>query len=282
MQRLQTERKAHAFYMLAEKERQRREAEFQKRIQDEQARAEKCAEIQRILDKANNDVATQYLENVLLDGIGTTADLESREYIKQQAAELDLKASEKTEDDGETLVQDLLQDCVFYGVERKLQQEKFQQKQRAYLLAAHDAIYNHLGTLPLQRAKPNAEKLARDIINSIIDAVVPISPVSAAKSLEDIPMQEAQYTIKQVLKQVLSESSSEEEDEQQAMLKTIAKEMNTRLVKFKDQDSVWSDLDEQDMEPDAGTDLELDGGPGSDWFSQTVVIESDDDFQDKE
>jgi hypothetical protein len=272
--------------MLAEKERQHREAAYQGKLQYEQEQARKCSEIHRTLERADTDVVTIYLENILLDGIDKTVEDESRQYIQKKAVELDLKASSPTieidsDDQNETIIEDLLQECVYPSVHKKLQREKIQRKQKAYLLAAHDAVYKHFETLaiPVRRSQQPGEQLAQEIIQSIIDAVVPKSPASSVASLEDVPMQEAESTIKKVLKQILSETedSEEQDGEEQVMLKSIVKNINDKLVKFAFDESEMQHEYQEDTEEMGEEEQETVEQYDGEWFSKTIIIESDDE-----
>lgn len=83
--RLQNEKQSQALYLLAERERYRREAEnFGESSCEEQFK---------------NDSVSLYLENVLLEGINRAFDENSRSVIREMAQKIDLKAKKEIEID---------------------------------------------------------------------------------------------------------------------------------------------------------------------------------------
>lgn len=81
LNRLNTEKQAHALYLLVERERYRREAE--------NLGETKCEK------EFRDDSITVYLENILLEGINRAFDENSRHVIKEMAQNIDKKAEKK-------------------------------------------------------------------------------------------------------------------------------------------------------------------------------------------
>ena len=89
MLRLQDERKAHAFALLAERERARREAAEAGRRQIERHRRRELDEIFRQLVKVNQDSVETYLEDIVKEGIDWVSEKETKEYVMSLADKID-------------------------------------------------------------------------------------------------------------------------------------------------------------------------------------------------
>lgn len=89
MTRLQDERKAHAFALLAERERSEREAVETGRRQDERQRRRELDEVFRHIVKVNQDSVEAYLEDIVKEGIDWVSEKEAKEYVLALADKID-------------------------------------------------------------------------------------------------------------------------------------------------------------------------------------------------
>uniref|UniRef100_A0A3Q2XJD5 Cilia- and flagella-associated protein 91 n=1 Tax=Hippocampus comes TaxID=109280 RepID=A0A3Q2XJD5_HIPCM len=86
--RLQEERRIHAFTLLAERERLRREAEESGRRQAEERRRREDDQIFREVVKVHQETVDLYFEDIILDTMEITADQQAREEIRRVAKEV--------------------------------------------------------------------------------------------------------------------------------------------------------------------------------------------------
>lgn len=93
LERLQEERKAHAMVLLAERERDRRETWTKTQAEIDIEKRKQCEELYRNVFKAEHDVVTTYLENVLMEGITELSEEEARAYIRKTAKKIDVAAT---------------------------------------------------------------------------------------------------------------------------------------------------------------------------------------------
>lgn len=87
--RLKDERKAHAFALLAERDRTKREAEEAGRRQLEEQRRREHDEMFRQIVKVNQDTVELYLEDIIKEGIEWTSDTEARKQIAETTDKMD-------------------------------------------------------------------------------------------------------------------------------------------------------------------------------------------------
>lgn len=90
--RLKDERKAHAFALLAERERSKREAAEAGRRQMEEQRRREHDEMFRQIVKVNQDSVELYLEDIIKEGIEWVSEAQARQYIHDTAEKVDQAA----------------------------------------------------------------------------------------------------------------------------------------------------------------------------------------------
>ncbi|XP_033211672.1 cilia- and flagella-associated protein 91-like isoform X2 [Belonocnema kinseyi] len=150
--RLQDERRAHAFALLAERERAKRETAEAGRRQVERHRRRELDEIFRQMVKVNQDSVETYLEDIIKEGIDWVSEKEAKEYVMTLADKIDrvskYAAANAAELDEEEMVSDMVYNFVLPEVEKEIVRKKIRDKQRGYLGAAHAAIYNEILDLP--------------------------------------------------------------------------------------------------------------------------------------
>ncbi|KAG5679259.1 hypothetical protein PVAND_008839 [Polypedilum vanderplanki] len=210
--RLQGEKRAHAMYLLAERERYRREAEtLGKKDFD---------------DQFKNDAITLYLENILLDGINRAVDDDSCEYIRKVARKLDKKASKtvtfheaieefsnesNTEDvsdvyeiPDENVVVELLKDNMVPQIMDRIKNEQKIAHQKKLLMQAHiDLYFDEFEQIKFEEKQ--------EICSSILDEI--IQNATYEEEIEEISefkpsrqnSAEAEALASQIVEQILNE-----------------------------------------------------------------------------
>uniref|UniRef100_A0A8D9A4S6 Protein MAATS1 n=2 Tax=Cacopsylla melanoneura TaxID=428564 RepID=A0A8D9A4S6_9HEMI len=119
--RLQDERNAHADSLLAERQRELREAIESGKRQREIERRKEFDEMFKQIVKIKQDSVDNYLESVLMDSVQCTSDDQARRFIQEKAKVIDLQAQEaflrrdKMED--EAIIADLLYNVAIPEVE---------------------------------------------------------------------------------------------------------------------------------------------------------------------
>ncbi|XP_067008009.2 cilia- and flagella-associated protein 91-like [Anabrus simplex] len=152
--RLQDERRAHAFAMLAERERYRREAAEAGRRQAEERRRREHDEMFKQVVKVHQDTVDLYLEDIIVESMNWVAEAEARLYIKEVVKTIDQAAHEAHHRgnaiEEEELVADLINNFVVPEVQKEMVRKKIKARQEKYLRAAHEAIYNKLDPMKHQ------------------------------------------------------------------------------------------------------------------------------------
>lgn len=87
--RLREERRAHALVLLAERERNRREAEEAGRRQLERNRRRELDEMFRQVVKVNQDSVEAYLEDIIKEGIDWVSEEQAKQYVVELADKID-------------------------------------------------------------------------------------------------------------------------------------------------------------------------------------------------
>lgn len=179
--------------MLAEQERYKREAAALGKQQLDEKITRECEEMHRSIMKDNYDTATMYLENILCDGIDTIAENDSRYYIKKVAKRIDSQATKAiktaTPADKKETTFGLLNTFVIPELHKILSDEEQKSKQRARLVAAHDAIHNTIDEIiPIPSVN---EILVSTIVDPIVDHV-PATP--KPESIESLTNEEIKVT----------------------------------------------------------------------------------------
>ncbi|ETE67009.1 AMY-1-associating protein expressed in testis 1, partial [Ophiophagus hannah] len=130
--RLQDERRIHAFAMLAERQRQMREAEESGRRQ---------------VVKVHQKTVDSYLEDVILNSMESTAEEQSREEIQRMAVEINNIAYEmetrQSNLQSEEIVAELVYSFLIPEVRKMTIKEKVRQAQRKHIHAAHQIIHGN-------------------------------------------------------------------------------------------------------------------------------------------
>ncbi|XP_046612988.1 cilia- and flagella-associated protein 91-like isoform X1 [Neodiprion virginianus] len=163
--RLKDERKAHAFALLAERERTKREAEEAGRRQLEEQRRRECDEMFRQMVKVNQDTVELYLEDIIKEGIEWVSDAEAKQYILETADKVDKTlqyANEHAQGLAEQeMVSDMIYNFVLPDVDKQIVRKRMLERQASYLKNAHAAIYNKILELPpIERKTPSTEPTA--------------------------------------------------------------------------------------------------------------------------
>nr|CAD7453770.1 unnamed protein product [Timema tahoe] len=149
--RLQDERKAHAFAILATRERHRREAAEAGRRQAEERRRREHDEMFKQTLKVHQDTVDLYLEDVILDALDWVSEQEARQHVRQMARRIDEAAYEAHSRSGyleqEEMVADMIHNYVLPEVQKRLVRDKMERRQKKYLSEAHDTIYQKMEEL---------------------------------------------------------------------------------------------------------------------------------------
>ncbi|XP_047118419.1 cilia- and flagella-associated protein 91-like [Schistocerca piceifrons] len=145
MTRLQDERRAHAFALLAERERTLRECVEAERRQAEERRRREHDEVFKQLMKVSQDTVDTYLEDIILESMDWMPKSQAREYIKEVAKKIDRAAEEAHVRNDileqEELVSSLIHTFVIPEAEKIQARKQIRLQQEKYLRVAHAAIY---------------------------------------------------------------------------------------------------------------------------------------------
>lgn len=213
LHRLEGEKRAHALYLLAERERYSRTAATLGRVEFE--------------EQFRSDAITLYLENILIEGIHRAADDNSREYIRTVARKIDRKASKtvtfdeqveqysdesNTEDvfdeslreeeiPDEKVVMELLKENMVPQIMDRIKNEQLLSQQKKYLMAAHyDLFHEEFENDKLQLER----QMCVDILNDIIELAA-VDDSSPAESCDSSSSKEAEVLAAEIVSQVLNE-----------------------------------------------------------------------------
>ncbi|KAF0299324.1 Cilia- and flagella-associated protein 91 [Amphibalanus amphitrite] len=148
--RLQEERRIHAFVLMAERERQRREAAEAGLRQRQLRRRREMDEIFKRTMKVHQQSVDTYLEDVILESTERTADQQARKHVRELAAHLndivhDLEQHPRDEWQSEELVSELVHSFVLPEVQRKETRARLRRHQQRHLAAARDTVLAELG-----------------------------------------------------------------------------------------------------------------------------------------
>ncbi|XP_061735152.1 cilia- and flagella-associated protein 91 isoform X1 [Nerophis ophidion] len=142
--RLQEERRIHAFTLLAERERLRREAEESGKRQTEERRRLEDDEIFRQVVQVHQETVDLYFEDVILDTMEITADQQAREEIRRVAKEVNdiAYAIEESRNNlqSEEIVSELVYSFLIPEVEKISVRQRVQERQRRHLLAVRSIV----------------------------------------------------------------------------------------------------------------------------------------------
>lgn len=213
LHRLEGEKRAHALYLLAERERYSRQAATMGKSEFE--------------EQFRNDAITLYLENILLEGVHRATDDNSREYIRKVAKQIDRKASKSvtfdedvdqfsdesnTEDVSEgsgklaeipqqKVVIELLKDNMLPKIINRIKNEHLLVRQKKFLMSAHHDLFKE----EFEEAKLEQErKLCAEILNDFIE-IATAECLSPAESVESQESKQAGELASQIVTQILNE-----------------------------------------------------------------------------
>lgn len=179
LQRLDGEKRSHAMYLLAERERYCRQAAKMGKLEfDEQFK---------------NDAITLYLENILIEGIQRASDEdETRHYIREVARKIDRRANknvtfhdeteefscesntESVSNDSEEIneipdqqvVMEMLKVNMMPQILNRIKSEQMVLKQRKYLSAAHQVLFREEFE---RKRREDDKKLCLEMFDEILD-----------------------------------------------------------------------------------------------------------------
>ncbi|KAK5665964.1 hypothetical protein QVD99_007584 [Batrachochytrium dendrobatidis] len=197
--RLREERRIDAMVMLAERTRKIREAEESGKRQSEMQQREQEDEIFKQVMQVHQETVDTYLQDIVSENIGSTADQQARIQAQEYATKIDhisqLLVTRDAESGTCNMIEDLVSSFLFPHVERQMLKSKVQQDQEKYLLAAHDAVFIAL---------VEKEKLLQDSISNESQ-----QPVQSEPSLQD--MNDKNKTAPQTPKEIDNDSQNTHE-----------------------------------------------------------------------
>ncbi|XP_064185746.1 cilia- and flagella-associated protein 91-like isoform X2 [Anguilla rostrata] len=145
LERLQEERRIHAFTLLAERQRRLREAEESGRRQAEERRRREEDEIFRQVVQVHQATVDLYLEDVILGAIEKTADEQAREEIHRMAEEINDIAYAMEESltsvRSEELVAELVYSFLIPEVQKITVRNRVKTSQQQHVRAARHIIH---------------------------------------------------------------------------------------------------------------------------------------------
>lgn len=213
LRRLEGEKRAHALYLLAERERYSRTAATMGKAEFE--------------EQFRNDAITLYLENILLEGVNRADDDSPRDFVRKVAKSIDRKASKvvtfderveqysdesNTEDVSEgsapaddipdkKVVIELLKENMMLQIMDRIKNEQMLLQQKKYLMAAHEDLFR----AELAEAKLELEtKLCADIVNDMLESAMSQEFIRV-ESVERRDSSEAGELAAQIVEQILNE-----------------------------------------------------------------------------
>jgi hypothetical protein len=148
LERLQEERRVHAFLLLAERQRRMREAEESGQRQREERMRRIHDELFKQTVRVHGGTVDSFLEEVILTSLDSTADQQARLEIRRQADTINTIAHQfiHTEESGKELAAELVYSFLLPEVEKQSTREKIHRDQCRHLLAAHRIIHSPLPT----------------------------------------------------------------------------------------------------------------------------------------
>lgn len=215
--RLEGEKKAHALYLLAERERYSR-----------QARDFGNADFE---DQFRNDAMTLYLENILCEGVHRVTEDSKRSFVRNVAKKIDKKASrtvtfqetveEEFSDESNTeeilntfdktvpdqnVVIELLKENIVPLIIDRIKNEQLVAQQRKYLCNAHVDLFKQ----EYERAKIEQERqVCVEILNDIVFEATERAQsswlTSPAESYDTCDSKEAERLATQIVAEILNE-----------------------------------------------------------------------------
>lgn len=187
LKQLQEERKAHALYLLAERERYERESTELGSVESDPEVEQKINIHYRNL-KSQYDAISRYLETILIEGIDRVSE-NPRQFVRKVARKIDRQVSRsfdsesdsKSTGDDDSEIQnvgfsekeiyiELLKENMVPQIFDRMKSEKLKQKQEMYLDLAHRELYQ-IPSTP-QRERDFLELTVKDVIEEIIQKAI--------------------------------------------------------------------------------------------------------------
>lgn len=209
LHRLEDEKREHAMYLLAERERYSRQAATMGKAEFE--------------EQFRNDAITLYLENILCEGVHRAAG-DNREVVRKFAKKIDRKASktvtfheevEQFSDESNTemfsddslqadevpdqkVVMELLKENMMPQIIDRIKNEQLIVQQKKYLMAAHNDLFKEEYE---QEKLLQVRQMCTDFLNEIID----LATTDIESSTESCDSREAEILATQIVEQILNE-----------------------------------------------------------------------------
>ncbi|KYM76353.1 AMY-1-associating protein expressed in testis 1 [Atta colombica] len=150
--RLEDERRAHAFALLAERERCMREAAEAGRRQAERNRRREFDEMFKQIIKVNQDSVEAYLEDIVREEIDWISDKAAKEHVSEICDKVDAvtkhAAENATKLADEELIADMIYNFVLPEVEKHNMRKKIRDQQQSYMRNAYISLYEKILELP--------------------------------------------------------------------------------------------------------------------------------------
>uniref|UniRef100_A0A3P8ZHK7 Cilia- and flagella-associated protein 91 n=1 Tax=Esox lucius TaxID=8010 RepID=A0A3P8ZHK7_ESOLU len=177
--RLQEERRIHAFSLLAERDRRRREAEESGRRQVEETRRREEDEIFKQVVQVHQDTVDLYLEDIILGTVEQTADQQARQEIHRVAEEVNniAYAMEENSLQSEEIVAELIYRFLIPEVQKIDFRDRVRQSQHRHLQAARRIIHGgdegnvDTPSNPPGRPLSPADKTSKQLLEEMITCV---------------------------------------------------------------------------------------------------------------
>ncbi|XP_057707744.1 cilia- and flagella-associated protein 91 [Corythoichthys intestinalis] len=177
--RLQEERRIHAFTLLAERERLRREAEESGRRQAEERHRLEDDQIFREVVKVHQETVDLYFEDIILDTMEVTADQQAREEIRRVAKEVNdiAYAIEESRNNlqSEEIVSELVYGFLIPEVEKNIVRQRVHERQRRHLLAVRSIVEGNAevqvvaSTMGTQQVTRPSDVAAQKFLDDMLD-----------------------------------------------------------------------------------------------------------------
>ncbi|XP_018355395.1 PREDICTED: protein MAATS1-like [Trachymyrmex septentrionalis] len=150
--RLEDERRAHAFALLAERERCMREAAEAGRRQAERNRRREFDEMFKQIMKVNEDSVEAYLEDIVREEIDWISEKAAKEHILELCDKVDAVTKHAAENADkladEELVADMIYNFVLPEVEKHNMRKKIRNQHQSYTRNAYISLYEKILELP--------------------------------------------------------------------------------------------------------------------------------------
>ncbi|KAI5106848.1 cilia- and flagella-associated protein 91 isoform X1, partial [Silurus meridionalis] len=174
--RLQEERRIHAFMLLAERDRNLREAKESGQRQMEERRRREEDEIFRQMMNVHQSTVDLYLEDVILDSTDQTADTQAREEIHRVAEELNnvTYAMEEMRNNvqSEEIVAQLVYSFLIPDIYKSTVRNRVKQSERRHLNAARTLIHGTDSSSTSPVPPSPLTRAATSVLSQIVEQVV--------------------------------------------------------------------------------------------------------------